>query len=127
MTHRHEIRPRYGEIDMQGVVFNAHYLAYCDDACDSWFREVFGRFEDLGWDFMLKRAEVTWAGAARLRDTMLIDVEVRRFGQTSFDVGFAGAVDGRAVFDAVITYVCVQPGTTQPIPMPESARAQLSG
>ena len=25
---------RYGEVDMQGVVFNAHYMAYCDHACD---------------------------------------------------------------------------------------------
>ena len=26
----HRIRVRYGEVDMQRVVFNAHYLAYCD-------------------------------------------------------------------------------------------------
>jgi acyl-CoA thioesterase FadM len=27
---------RYGEVDMQRVVFNAHYLAYCDDAVERW-------------------------------------------------------------------------------------------
>ena len=32
------VRVRYGEVDMQRVVFNAHYLAYCDDAADLWFR-----------------------------------------------------------------------------------------
>ena len=25
---------------MQRVVFNAHYLAYCDDAADLWFRSL---------------------------------------------------------------------------------------
>ena len=29
--YRHEIRIRYGEVDMQRHVFNAHYLAYVDD------------------------------------------------------------------------------------------------
>ena len=32
----HHIRVRYGEVDMQRVVFNSHYLAYCDDAVESW-------------------------------------------------------------------------------------------
>jgi acyl-CoA thioesterase FadM len=32
VTYRHTIRVRYGECDMQRVVFNAHYFAYCDDA-----------------------------------------------------------------------------------------------
>jgi len=28
MSYRHTVRVRYGECDMQSVVFNAHYLAY---------------------------------------------------------------------------------------------------
>jgi acyl-CoA thioester hydrolase len=123
--HRHTIRPRYGEIDMQGVVFNAHYLAYCDDACDSWFRSRLGRFEDLGFDFMLKKAEITWAGATRLGDVLDIDVAVRRWGTTSFDAGFDGKVGDRAVFDAVITYVSVVPKTVTPAPVPDVVRERL--
>ena len=29
---KHSIAVRFGEVDLQAVVFNAHYLAYCDDA-----------------------------------------------------------------------------------------------
>jgi acyl-CoA thioester hydrolase len=126
MPFVHDIRPRYGEIDMQGVVFNAHYLAYCDDACDSWFRHTFGRFEDLGFDFMLKKAELTWAGAARLGDSLAIALSVRRWGTTSFDVLFDGRVGERPVFEAVITYVSVKPGTVEPRPVPDDIRAALS-
>jgi acyl-CoA thioester hydrolase len=113
VAHVHEVTPRYGEIDMQGVVFNAHYLAYCDDAVDKWFRTLFGQFEDDHWDIMLKKAEVTWHGAAR-------------FGNTSLDIGFEGTVDGAPVFSAVITYVCVEPRTTKPIRVPDDARERLA-
>ena len=37
--YRHSLRIRYGECDMQGVVFNANYMAYVDDAVDTWVRE----------------------------------------------------------------------------------------
>ena len=30
----HHVRPRYAEVDAQGVVFNAHWLTYFDEACD---------------------------------------------------------------------------------------------
>ena len=37
---------------MQRVVFNANYLAYCDDAADWWFRSLGARLEagDVGRD-----------------------------------------------------------------------------
>jgi acyl-CoA thioester hydrolase len=127
MAHVHEVRPRYGEIDMQGVVFNAHYLAYCDDALDKWFRALFGQFEDDHWDIMLKKAEVTWHGAARLNDVLAIELKATRFGTSSLDITFDGTVEGAPVFTAVITYVCVEPRTTTVIPLPDEARERLVG
>ena len=50
----HRIQVRYGEVDMQRVVFNAHYLAYCDDAVENWLRARGVQVADHGWDFMLK-------------------------------------------------------------------------
>jgi acyl-CoA thioester hydrolase len=125
VSYVHRVRPRYGEIDMQRVVFNAHYLAYCDDAADSWFRLVGAGLEDDWWDVMLKRADITWSGAARLGDDLAIAVEVRRWGRSSFEVGFAGAVDDRPVFDAVVTYVAVRTSTTETIPVPEDFRSSV--
>lgn len=46
MTYTHHIRVRYGEVDMQRVVSNAHYLAYCDDAADLWYRSLGAGPED---------------------------------------------------------------------------------
>ena len=123
MPYVHRIRPRYGEIDMQKVVFNAHYLTYCDDAADTWFRLVGAGLTDDWWDVMLKRADITWSGATRLGDELAIAVDVVRWGTTSFDVRFAGTVDDGPVFEAIITYVAVRTHTTETVPVPDDFRA----
>ena len=45
MTYIQTIRVRYGEVDAQGVVFNAHYLAYLDDVSDTWLRTFDGNLK----------------------------------------------------------------------------------
>jgi acyl-CoA thioester hydrolase len=127
-THRHEIRVRYAEVDMQRVVFNAHYLTYVDEAGDAWFRRALGDdyYSSGSLDIVLKRADVTWHGSAGFGDVLAIDVGARRWGRTSFDVGFEGSVGERPVFTAVVTYVSVTPGTTEPTPVPEAVRSALS-
>ena len=121
----HSIRVRYGEVDMQQVVFNANYLAYCDDAIENWHAALGLNILDHGWDIMLKKAVIEWAGAATSRDVIDIAVGVRRWGNTSLDVGFTGSVAGRAVFDATITYVGVKPGTRETMPPPAAVKALM--
>lgn len=126
MAFLHSVRPRYGEVDMQRVVFNAHYLAYCDDAADVWFRSLGASLEGGDWDVMVKKATITWSGAARVHDDLAITVAVRRWGTTSFDVGFDGSVGEMPVFTADLTYVAVRTGTTEPVRVPEDFRAAAS-
>jgi acyl-CoA thioester hydrolase len=126
MSYVHHVRVRYGEVDMQKVVFNAHYLAYCDDAADLWFRSLGAALEAGEWDIMVKKATITWTGGARVHDDLVIEVAVRRWGTTSFDVGFDGSVDGVPVFSADLTYVAVLTGTTDPVRVPDAFRAAAS-
>jgi len=116
---------RYGEVDYQGVVYNAHYLAWCDDAFEEWFASLPFVTADLGWDCMLKRATIEWTGSAGLREVATIEVGVERWGNTSFDLGYAGRVGERAVFTATITYVGVERGTTTTMAPPAEVRAAL--
>jgi acyl-CoA thioester hydrolase len=124
--YRHELRVRYGEVDMQRHVFNAHYLAYVDDALDGWLRSRMGNYEAAGFDMVLKRADITWHGAATFGDVLAIDVSARRWGNSSFDVAFEGSVEEQPVFTAMVTYVSVAAGTTDPTPVPEHVRSTLS-
>jgi YbgC/YbaW family acyl-CoA thioester hydrolase len=125
MAFRHSIAVRYGEVDMQRVVFNAHYLAYCDDAVETWFRSAGISVLEHGWDFMLKKAVLEWQAAATVAEVLDIDVDVARWGNTSFDVGFTGTVEGRPIYTCTITYVGVEPGTTTTKPCPPELRALL--
>jgi acyl-CoA thioester hydrolase len=127
---RHTVRIRYGECDMQGIVFNAHYLAYCDDAFGVWVEAVLpGGMTFVGnpgsFDVLVKKAVVTWHGALRFGETVDIDCSVDRWGRSSFDVRFRGSVDGTERFDVVVTYVNIAPGTHKPAPISADVRAAL--
>jgi acyl-CoA thioester hydrolase len=122
---RHELRVRYGEVDMQGHVFNAHYLAFVDDTLNAWLRKALGDYQAAGFDMVLKSATLTWHSGSGFDDLLAIDVEVRRWGTTSFDVGYEGSVGERPVFSAVVTYISVSPGTTTPAPVPDAVRSGL--
>jgi acyl-CoA thioester hydrolase len=126
MSYVHHVRIRYGEVDMQRVVFNAHYLAYCDDAADLWFRSLGAGLEAGAWDVMVKRATITWDGAARVHDDLAIALSVSRWGNSSFDVRFDGTVEGAPVFTADLTYVAVITGTTETVAVPDEFRAAAS-
>ncbi len=126
MAHHAQVRIRYGEVDPQGVVFNAHYLAYIDDVFDNWLRELTPRFEDLGWEIMLKAAFIEWHGPAGVGDVIDVTVEVVRWGTTSLDVEFDLSVGDRQVMTAKVTYVGVTIGEHRPIPPPDEVRAHLS-
>lgn len=123
------LRVRYYECDMQRVVHNAVYLAWCDDVADRYFRAAgMGADGAAGeWDVMVKTAAVTWTSSATLGDEIAIEPTVSRWGNTSFDVTFDGTRDGEPVFTATITYVGVEMGTTRTTRVPDTFRAAIDG
>lgn len=123
----HRLRVRYAEVDGQGVVFNAHWLTYCDDACTRFMESLgFGeRFWIEEFDVMLVHAELDWSGSARFDDWIDIAVVPVRLGTSSFDLRYEATVAGQAVCRATITYVSVRPGAHESRPLPEPVRAAL--
>ncbi|GJM37772.1 MAG: 4-hydroxybenzoyl-CoA thioesterase [Acidimicrobiales bacterium] len=124
----YDYRIRYGECDQQGIVFNAHYMAYIDDAVDQWLRGMDVDFETtFGWEVTVKRSEIVWEGPARFGETLTLDLAVSRWGTTSFDVAATGHVDGRGVIESTTTYVVVSHDAFSPVPIPDELRAHLVG
>lgn len=124
--HREQIKVRYQEVDLQNVVFNAHYLAWCDIACSGWMHAAIGwTGVDDAVDWMLVKVKMEWQGSATYGDTVDIDCGVARWGTSSFDIDFLGTVSGEPVFTARITYVCVEPSTKTAIRVPDAMRAAL--
>lgn len=119
---RYSIDVRYSECDMQQVVHNSVYLRWCDDLADSFFRDLAVGLDSATWDIMVKAASITWSAPARLRDTVDIDIEISRFGNTSFDVRYVGTRAGEPLFEATMVYVSVVPGTLETTPVPQELR-----
>lgn len=126
MAFHHRFRVRYVDCDAQRVMHNANYLAYVDDAVDTWFRGALGAYEDAaGFDVMVKKATVEWQSPARLGDEVDCTCRVTRWGTTSFDVEVVGTVADRPVFVANLVQISTVPGEPVPTPVPAAVRAAL--
>ena len=105
---------RYAECDMQGIVFNAHYLAYADEAVVGVLAELGTPYDGLlarGLDTAVVASELTWSAPARWGDVVDVDGEVERVGRTSFTVAFTISVEGRLCCRVRTTYVLTDLGT----------------
>ncbi len=111
---------RYAECDQQGVVFNAHYLAYADEAVSCVLAGLgvpYDRLLARGLDTSVVATELQWSSAARWGDVVDVDGAVERIGRTSFVVAFVIRVGERVCCRVRTTYVLVDhDGTPTPIP-----------
>lgn len=111
------IVPRYAEVDQQGVVFNAHYLTWLDEASTAYFDHLRVPFTELsawGVDVQVVHAELDYFAPVRWRDAVRVVTRCESVGTTSFtllfDVRRCGdggqdvtAVRGRNVYVVVST------------------------
>lgn len=122
-----KLRVRYGECDSQGVVFNAHFLAYFDIAITELFRAAFGSYQamvDRGVDFVVAEAGLRYRQPARFDDELRIEVTVTRLGTTSITTGHRVLRDGELLVEGTLRHVLVtltgrggrEPGAKTAIP-----------
>jgi acyl-CoA thioester hydrolase len=82
----HSLRVRYAECDQQGVVFNAHYLAFFDISMTELFRAAFGSYDAFvqrGVDIVVAEARLRFRSPAGFDDELDLTVSVERIGDTS--------------------------------------------
>jgi YbgC/YbaW family acyl-CoA thioester hydrolase len=65
----HRLRVRWAEVDMQKIVFNAHYLMYFDTAISDYWRALALPYEEsmhsLDGDLYVVKATVEYHASAR--------------------------------------------------------------
>src|SRR6187549_3725513 len=90
----HRLRVRWAEVDMQKIVFNAHYLMYFDTAVADYWRALAMPYEEamhlLDGDIYLKKATVEFNASARMDDRLDIGLKCARVGTSSMT--FQGAI-----------------------------------
>jgi acyl-CoA thioester hydrolase len=91
---------RYLEVDAQGVVFNAWYLAYFDEAMSAFLTArglPYQKMIEAGYDVQLVRSEIDWRSGLRWQDAVEVAVSTARIGRTSFALDFEVRRDGHEV------------------------------
>lgn len=132
--HRLPLRVRWAEVDMQAVVFNGHYLTYCDVCLTEYWRAIGlsypQAFEELGIDTFVRKASLEYHAAARYDDELLACGRTCYLGTSS--LRFAVALyrvhgDSAHLLDAELVYVCVDATTRRPQPWPDAVRERIAG
>ncbi|MEI8028339.1 MAG: YbgC/FadM family acyl-CoA thioesterase [Comamonadaceae bacterium] len=125
----HRLRVRWAEVDMQKIVFNAHYLTYFDVAIADYWRALALPYEvtmqTLQGDLFVKKATLEYHASARLDDQLDVALKCSRIGNSSFT--FSGAIfrGEQKLISCELVYVFADPATQTSKPLPDAMRAVL--
>ena len=127
---RHRLRVRFSECDLQGVVFNAHYLSYFDIAITELWREAVGGWQKMvedGADLVVAEARVRYLAPARFDDELDLTAEVARLGNTAVTTRLAveRVGDSALLAEGELRHVCIDPATGAKQPIPDAIRRGL--
>lgn len=120
----HRLRVRWAEVDMQKIVFNAHYLMYVDTAITDYWRALAMPYEEsmrlLEGDLYVKKATVEFHASARMDDRLDIGLRCGRIGTSSmaFTAGIFRGDDLAVTCDLVYVFADPVSQTSRPVPQP---------
>lgn len=130
--HRVPLRVRWAEVDLQGVVFNGHYLAYCDVCLTEYWRAIGmvypQAFAELGSDLYVRKATLEYHAPARYDDELEVCARSARLGNSSlvFEVAiFRRDETAAPLISGELVYVNVDPASRSPAPLPEALRERI--
>jgi acyl-CoA thioester hydrolase len=114
--HRVPLRVRWAEVDMQGVVFNGHYLTYCDVCVTEYWRALGLRypqdFLQQGSDTFVRKASIEYHAPARFDDELEVCARSARIGSSSLRLVlemFRRGAPETALIGAELVYVNADP------------------
>lgn len=126
----HRLRVRWAEVDLQKIVFNAHYLMYFDTAITDYWRALGLPFEaameQLGGELYVKKASLEFHGSARFEDLLEVALKCERVGNSSMI--FSGGIfrGDQLLISCDLVYVFADPATQTFRPVPDALRALVS-
>ena len=124
----HTLRVRYAECDLEGIVFNAHYLTYFDVSITELWRAAFGGYRsmlDRGVDIVLAEVQVRFRQPARFDDELALSVEVTHLGTTSMLTRHAARQGADLIAEGDLRHVFVDLESLEKTPVPDWARQGL--
>ena len=125
----HRLRVRWAEVDMQKIVFNAHYLMYFDTAITDYWRAVGLPYEaamhQLEGDLYVKKATVEYHASARSDDQIDVALKCSRIGTSSMVFTAAIFRGDQHLIGGELVYVFADPASQTSRPVPAVLRGIL--
>jgi acyl-CoA thioester hydrolase len=126
----HPLRVRWAEVDMQGIVFNGHYLTYFDVAFTEYWRAaglpgVLQQAED-GREMFARKATVEYHGPARFDDVLDIGVRCSAFGRSSIRFLLEIYRGENHLISGELVYVYADATARKGIPLPGDWRETIT-
>lgn len=125
----HKLRVRYAECDVQGVVFNSHYLTYFDTSITELWRAGIGGYRvmlDRGLDIVVAEANLRFLGSARFDQEITLEIAVTQMGNTSIASKHRISYQGQPLVEGTLVHVVVDRQTLAKTPIPDWLRDGLS-
>ncbi len=125
----HRLRVRYVECDMQGIVFNAHYYTWIDDAYTELWRDAFGTLDalrSLGCDFVVAESSARFRASARFDQEIDVAVAVESMGTSSMATTHTFFHQNKLLVEGRVRHVCVDKETMAKTPWPGAVRTAFS-
>lgn len=125
---RHRLRVRYHECDPQGVVFNAHYLAYFDIALTELWREAVGGYASIaegGLDVVVAEARISYLAPLRFDEEFNVLLWFEELGSTSMRCGLRIERDGTEIAEGELRHVLIELRSGEKTAIPDDMRQAL--
>lgn len=125
----HQLRIRYQECDMQGVVYFARYPEYYDISLTELFRVAMGSYQsmvDAGVDMVVAEQSLRYRSSARFDDVVDVAITIDKLGETSMLSSYRITRDGELIVEGNLRHVFIDVPTKAKRPIPDDIRAALS-
>ena len=126
----YRLRVRWAETDMQGIVFNGHYLTYFDVAITEYWRAIGypypSTLKQFGVDLYVVKASLEYHSPARYDDELEVCARAAKLGNSSIQY-LLGIFRGEEhLISGEVIYVTASPATQKSQRVPEALRRAIA-
>lgn len=131
MKHRFPIRVYYEDTDLGQIVYYANYLKFIERGRSEWLRaagvDQQRLLDEAHLAFVVRRVEADYLSPARFDDQLEVVTTLEQASGPRVTVSQAVERDGKVLFQARVTVICVDLRTMRPHRLPPAVRAALAG
>lgn len=125
----HRLRVRWAEVDMQGIVFNGHYLTWFDVAVTEYWRALGlphpETTADTGGELYAVKATLEYLRPARYDDQLDVHMRCARLGRSSMRFLLEIWREEEQLVKGELIYVHADPAERRSSPLPPRLRERV--